>query len=238
MFDLRYHSNDSPHQKYSRKFTATKRYEPLDFPINHLLELPIRNNSLKQIKDLRGEVLNFFRNSLWLADQKPNDKLVIVYIVPDRSDPNVFLMGVGSYYPEPFKMSRTLASARTRGFGDGWEELDFFRENIKLNAEFWNSKSFEFHTPQPASPVYELLKVNITYRATLYNDGEKEEIELKKVLLARSKAGTGLITGSLVAFAFLSFVVSHLFWISIIFLSMLVTTCLTIAFVYFHNNKM
>lgn len=229
-------------------FSANQRLENLSFTINHLLELPIRNTTLQQIKERKDAMLDFFRSTLWKVNQQQNDQISIVFIVPDQRDASSFLVGVGSFYREPFKMSRVLARARAKGTDDGWEELDWFKERVQLTAEFWASKSRLVDYGQPEQPElpqtrpvladYSLIEVNFTLRAIIYTEAEKQAIKMKKILLSRSKAATGLVDSSIVVFAFLNFVIANYFWILIIWASLVFNTCLTIACVYLNNNKM
>lgn len=223
-----------------QQFRDQQKFEQLNFQINHLLELPVRN-SLPQIIAYKEKLLDYFKTDLWkVNDEKDNDRITIVYIVPDPSSPDTFLVGLGSQYKMPFKSDRVLYQVREKGTDKGWADVSWFRQQVQLNADFWRSQSHQvnFSRPQLAGPAYRPIEVKITLRAIPYNETDKEELKLRETLQAQSRANGGLITGSLVGFTFLQFVIDNSFWISIIWVSLLVNTAFTITLVYLNNSQM
>ena len=222
------------------QFQGSKKFERLNFTINYLLELPIENTTLQQIIVTSEKLLDFIETRLWKVD-KEDHRVSIVYIVPDPNLADAFIIGLGSQYKEPFKMKRILLLLRSKGFDEDWEELESFKNQTKLNAVFWKSKSHLVNSSR-AQPIgrsaYPLYQLNVTLQAVAYNETDFEELKEREKLLALSKANAGLITGSLVGFSFLEFLIVNSFWISIIWIAILVNTAITIACVYFNNNRM
>lgn len=225
-------------QVLHRRFQHTPKVEPLSFPIHHLLELPVRNSSLKEIILAKKQILKYFSTNLWRKKGEENDHVVIAYILPDPNNANDFIVGLGSEHKEGFLMKRLLAEARSRCAKNALAVLASFSKMVDLEVDFCRSRSHLVNWVRPeatnsSTEVYPPYQLNITFDALVYDEADKQAVANRRLLIARSRANAGLITGSLIGFTLLNFVISNAFWIAVISLSIIINTAFTIIFVSF-----